>query len=120
MREILQKTVDELTGLLAQRVREMWDTYTAEDIWRHDAMFAEGYCPVDPYGSFHRRPPTAEEIAAAQIGGYRLTEMEAWPIEAEVALLRYLATHRFAVGDVWWKRGGEWKCRYYQATMMFS
>jgi hypothetical protein len=25
---------------------------------------------------------------------------------------------RFAVGEMWVKRGGMWKCRYYQATML--
>jgi len=124
MNEVVVKRKDELTDALARIVRGIWDAYLAEDAERHAGFMADDYSAVHPDGSFHTRPPTAAEIAAARISRYRLTELEAWPLGAEAALMRYLAEveaggakYRFVVGEVWVKRGVEWKCRYYQPTV---
>jgi len=124
MNEIVLKRKDALTEALAGKVRGIWDAYMAEEANLHASFMTEDYSAVHPDGSFHTRAPTAEEIAAARISGYRLTEMEAWPIGSDAALMRYLAEveagsgkYRFVVGEVWVKRHGEWKCRYYQPTI---
>jgi len=124
MNAVVLKGKDALTEMLAGKVRGIWDAYMAEDAVLHANFMAEDYSAVHPDGSFHTRPPTAKEIAAARISGYRLTEMEAWPVGSDAALMRYLAEveaggrqYHFVVGEVWVKRNGEWKCRYYQPTV---
>jgi hypothetical protein len=61
-----------LTEALAAKVRGIWDAYLAEDADLHASFMTADYSAVHPDGSFHTRPPTAEEIAAARISGYRL------------------------------------------------
>jgi hypothetical protein len=124
MNELVVKRRDALTEALAGKVRGIWDAYQAEDAKLHAGFMSADFSAVHPDGSFHTRPPTAKEIAAARISRYRLTEMEAWPVGADTALLRYLAEveaggakYHFVVGEVWVKQGSEWKCRYYQPTV---
>jgi len=124
LREIHLKGKDALTETLAENVRGIWDAYMAEDAERHAGFMTEDYSAVHPDGKFHTRPPTREEIAAARISGCRLTEMEAWPVGADAALMHYRAAveaggakYHFVVGEVWVRRGGDWKCRYYQPTV---
>jgi hypothetical protein len=76
----------------------------------------------------HPRRPTGQEIAAAPINQYSLTHLQAVPIAtmqrssliAEVAVSSggSPVTVKFAVGEVWAKQAGEWKCRYHQATVL--
>jgi ketosteroid isomerase-like protein len=77
----------------------------------------------------HPRKPTAQEVAAAPIDRYSLTQLQAVPIGHDGALATYIAvvvigsggspvTVKFAVGEVWVKQAGEWKCRYDQATIL--
>ena len=124
MNEVVLKLKEPLTGALAEKERGIWDAYMAEDAVLHASFMTGDYSAVHPDGSFHTRPPTAQEIATQRIAGYRLTEMEAWPVASDVALMRYLAEveaggrkHHFVVGEVWVKLSGEWKCRYYQPTV---
>jgi len=124
MNEVSVKKTNALTEALAEKVRGIWDAYMAEDAERHASFMTEDYSAVHPDGSFHTRPPTAKEIAVARIAGYRLTELEAWPVGSDAALMRYLAEvqadgrkYYFIVGEVWVKHAGEWKCRYYQPTV---
>ena len=129
MGEIQLAAADWLTQLIAERIRKIWDAYEAVDAAAHDELLTEDYSAVHPDGSFHPGRPTAQEIAAAPIAGYWLTRMQTWPITGEVTLARYAAEvevksagkasrFRFAVGEMWAKRAGVWKCRYYQATML--
>jgi hypothetical protein len=54
--------------------------------------------------------------------------LQAWPAGEEAAIATYTAEvqvkddessvgFKFEVGEVWLIEGGEWKCRYYHATM---
>lgn len=119
---------DDLTRILAARLREVWDAYQRLDAPAHNAILTDDYTAVHPDGSVHPRPPTAQEIAAAPIGDYSLTEVRAVPLGPDSALVNYLADVdvpsngspmrvKFVVGEIWLKRSGQWKCRYYQATL---
>jgi len=77
----------------------------------------------------HVGKPSAKEMAAAPIEDYWLRDMEAWPVGEEGAIVTYTAEvevrsglsaqrFQFAVGEVWMKHAGQWKCRYYHATML--
>jgi hypothetical protein len=118
---------DELTRALGERIESMWDAYLAADERVHSQMLADDYRAVHADGSIHLGKPTAKEIAAASIEDYWLRELQAWPVGGEGAIVSYTAETemrnglsaeraQFAVGEVWMKHDGEWKCRYYHAT----
>jgi hypothetical protein len=90
---------------------------------------AVDYRAVHPEGTLHPRKPAAQEIAAAPIDRYSLTQLPAVPIGHDGALVTHVAegmvssggsavTVKFAVGEVWSRQAGEWKCRHYRATIL--
>jgi hypothetical protein len=120
---------NELTRDLAERIQKIWDAYLIVDEAAHSGLLADDYRAVHADGTVHFGKPTAEEISAAPIEDYWLRELEAWPVGEEGAIATYNAEvevrhglsaqrFRFAVGEVWMKHSGEWKCRYYHATMV--
>jgi|SRR5271166_1530481 len=128
MGEVQSATQNELTRVLAERHREMWDAYMRVDEPAHSALLAEEFRAVHPDGTVHIGKPSAAQIAAEPIEDYWLTELQAWPAGEEAAIVTYTAEvqvrveetsagFQFEVGEVWLKAGGQWKCRYYHATM---
>jgi len=120
---------NELTRAMADCHRRMWDAYMAVDEETHSAMMTDDFRAVHPDGTVHLGKPTASEIVATPIEDYWLREMEAWPVGEEGAIVTYTAEvevrnglsaqrHQFAVGEVWIKHSGQWKCRYYHGTML--
>jgi hypothetical protein len=129
MREIITANQHPLTLALADCHRRMWDAYMAVDEKAHSEFLTADFRSVDPAGIVHTGRPTAEQIAATPIEGYRLLHMDANPIAAEAALATYTAEveiktgasmerFRFVVGEVWLNQSGGWKCRFYQATLL--
>lgn len=127
MNRIRLEKDDELTRTLAERLRSAWDAYLAMDESAHNEVLADDYRAVHADGSIHLGRPTAKEMAAAPIEDYWLRELQAWPVGGEGAIATYTADvevrnglsaerSQFAVGEVWMKHGGVWKCRYYHAT----
>jgi hypothetical protein len=121
-------TQNELTRTIAERLRELWDAYLRVDEAAHSAVLAKEYRAVHPDGTVHLGKPSATEIAAAPIEDYWLRELQVWPTGEEAAIATYTAEvevrsglsanrFKFQVGEVWWKEGGQWKCRYYHATL---
>jgi hypothetical protein len=128
MGRIQSASAGELTEALAVRLRDLWDAYVRIDEAAHSAILMEEYRAVHPDGSVHLGKPSAKEIAAAPIEDYWLTELQAWPAGDEAAIAAYTAEVevrsglsakrlKFEVGEVWLKAGGQWKCRYYHATI---
>ena len=120
---------NELTRDLAERIQKIWDTYLVADEAAHSELLADDYRAVHPDGIVHVGKPSAKEIAAEPIEDYWLRDLEAWPVGDEGAIATYTAEvevrnglsaqrFQFAVGEVWMKHGGEWKCRHYHATML--
>ena len=118
-----------MTQLLAERLRKVWDTYLVADEEVLSGLLASDYRAVHPDGTVHLGKPNAKEMAAAPIEDYWLRDVEAWSVGDEGAIVAYtaevevrngLSAQRlpFAVGEVWMKYGGEWKCRYYHATTL--
>ena len=53
-------------------------------------------------------------MASGRRGGYR----NVYTAEVEVRSGLSAQRFQFAVGEVWMKHAGQWKCRYYHATML--
>jgi len=128
MGEVHAIAENELTRVLAEKHREMWNAYMRVDEAAHSSFITEDFRAVHPDGTVHIGKPSAKEIAAEPIEDYWLTEMQAWPVGEEAAIATYTAEvqvrvdessagFKFEVGEVWLKVGGQWKCRYYHATM---
>jgi hypothetical protein len=128
MGKIQSVSQNELTKAIAERLFEIWDAYLRIDAAAHGAILMEEYRAVHPDGTVHVGKPSAEEIAARPIEDYWLTELQAWPAGDEAAIATYTAEvevrsgrsakrFKFEVGEVWLKSHGQWKCRYYHATM---
>jgi Domain of unknown function (DUF4440) len=128
MGRIQSVSQNELTQAIAARLRELWDAYVRIDAAAHSRILMEEYRAVHPNGTVHIGKPSAQEIAAAPIEDYWLRELQAWPAGEEAAIATYTAEvevrsglsakrFKFEVGEVWLKAGGQWKCRYYHATM---
>ena len=129
MGEIQLLTQSELTWTLAEKLRKMWNAWMKFDEFAHGEILAEDYRAVHPDGTVHIGKPRAAEMAAQRIEDYWLRELQAWPVGEEAAIVTYTAEvqapkgvapqrTRFLVGEVWVKRGGKWKCRYYHATIL--
>lgn len=128
MGEVRATAQNELTSTIAERLRGVWDAYRRVDAEAHGALLAKEYRAVHPDGTVHIGKPSAVELAAEPIEDYWLTELQAWPAGEEAAIATYTAEvqvkndgssvgFKFEVGEVWLKEGGQWKCRYYHATM---
>jgi hypothetical protein len=131
MNDVSLATDDVLTHTLAGRVKLLWDTHRSVDAARLSALLTDDYTAVLQDGSVHLHKPTEQEIASQEIDHYQLTHLRAVPIGPESALVTYIAgigiashisptTIKFAVGEVWLKQSGDWKCRYYQATKVLE
>jgi hypothetical protein len=119
----------ELTRAIARRLAQLWDANLMADEPAHSALLADDYRAVHPDGTMHLGKPSAKDMAEGPIEDYWLRDLEAWPVGDEGAIVTYTAEIevrsglsaqrlRFAVGEVWMKHRGEWKCRYYHGTML--
>lgn len=120
---------DSLTDALSGRIQLEWDAYHSIDVPTHSSLLTDDYVAVHPDGAIRHGKPSAEQIAQAAIDQYSLTELRAVRLGDDGALVTYIAeigvgSHisprvaKFAVGEVWIKQYGDWKCRYYQATTL--
>jgi hypothetical protein len=129
MKEVLLATDDVLTQTLADRLKTLWDARRSVDAARLNSLLTADYAAVHPDGTVHSHKPTEQEIASEEMNHYQLSHLRAAPIGRGAALVTYIAevgiashiapaTVRFAVGEVWIKKFRDWKCRYYQATVL--
>lgn len=126
MGEIRLLNQTELTWMMAEKLRKLWNAWVSHDEAAHNELLAEDYRAVYPDGTVHQGGPSRAEMAAQPVEEYWLAELQAWPVGDEAAIVSYAAEvkpprnerrFRFLVGEVWVKHGGKWKCRYYHATV---
>jgi ketosteroid isomerase-like protein len=127
LKEVSKPTTSaDLTSAISPLIQQIWDAYRKGDATAHNALLTDDYTAVHPDGLLHSRKPTAQEIQAAPIGEYILSDIRVVSTGPETALANYLATVevpgdnaklvKFFVGELWVKQAGRWKCRYYQPT----
>jgi len=121
----------ELRSTLSALIQRIWHAYQDGNAIAHNALLTSDSSAVHPDGSLHLRPPTKEEILAGPLAAFSLTNLQVAQLTPDTALVNYLAdvtalpaasnVHvRYQVGEVWVKKGGEWKRRYYQPTVLPS
>ena len=118
---------DALTEAIRPRLLAIWEHYQKQEAEAHNALLADDYQAVGPDGSLRSRKPTPQEIAKAPLTAFTLVQVRAIPLGLDAALMTYTAEvdgpsdgkmiHvTYQVVEVWVRRAGEWKCRYYQGT----
>ena len=116
-----------LTEAIRPRLHAIWEHYKNQEAAAHNALLADDYQAVHPDGTLRNRKPTPQEIAQAPLTAYTLVQVKAVPLGPDAALVTYTAEVTgpsggkiihvtYQVGEVWVRRSGEWKCRYYHGT----
>jgi hypothetical protein len=119
--------IPDITDAIRTRLVTQWEAWKNKDTASNDAVIAEEFDSFCPDGSRRVGKPTAEQMAAEPIAGYKLSEFRAVPLGADAALVTYFAhvslpnddaEYPMAVGEFWVKRAGEWFIRGFSGTLI--
>ena len=117
--------MSEVTEAISARLVAQWEAWKNQDAASNNAIIADEFDSFWPDGSRHVGKPTAEQMSAQPIAGYKLSQLRVVPLGADAALVTYLAhvtvpgdnvEHPMAVGEFWVKRAGKWYVRGYSGT----
>ncbi len=120
-------TQDALTKTIAGRLREQLTAFKKGDAATYNTYLTEDYRSITAIGTLHFYRPTSQEFASFPIDQFIVSQLQAVPIGQEGALVTYIlqliplntSALKLAVGEVWVKQNGVWKCQYSQATVTF-
>jgi len=118
----------QVQSLLETNVKTEWEAFKNKDKKAYSDLLAEDFLAVedDNQGQRNKNAATAE-IDHSVINSYNLFALKILPLESNAALVTYELTmlfppkaavrfKRVLVSEVWLKREGQWKMRYYQET----
>jgi hypothetical protein len=117
--------IQEMTQAIRARLLTQWEAWKNQDPVSNDAVIADEFDSFSPDGLRHTGKPTAEQMAAQPIAGYKLSQFRAVPVGADAALVTYFAevtipgdkaVYAMAVGEFWVKRTGQWFIRGFSGT----
>jgi hypothetical protein len=120
----------ELLATLVRLEKRLWKKFTTKDKVGFAAMVTDDYTEV-AVGGFGERDlqGTLDSFQDITIDSYALSDFRLTKFGSSAALLRYNVSAkgslgsqefsgRLAVGEIWMKRGGQWKSFRYQATIV--
>ena len=119
--------IPDITEAIRARLVTQWEAWKSQDTASNDAVIADEFDSYCPDGTRRVGKPTAEQMAAEPIAGYKLSEFRAVPLGADAALVTYFAhvslpnddtEYPMAVGEFWVKRAGEWFIRGFSGTLI--
>ena len=122
-----EETITATTDAIRARLVAQWEAWKNQDTASNDAVIADEFDSFTPDGTRRVGKPTAEQMAAQPIAGYKLSEFRAVPLGVDAALVTYFAhislpndnaEYPMAVGEFWVKRAGEWFIRGYSGTLI--
>ena len=117
-----------LNQVLESNVKAEWDAFKKKDKQAYSNLLADDFTAIEDDGEGMRKKTTAvAEIDKSVIHDYKLFALTTMPIDANAALVTYEITFEFPPGvqvrfkrvfvsELWLKRNGEWKERFYQET----
>ena len=117
--------VREMTEAIRARLLVQWEAWKNHDAASNDAVIAPEFDSISPDGLHRTGKPSAEQMAAQPIAGYKLSQFRAVPVGEDAALVTYFAevtipgdsaVYPMAVGEFWVKRGGQWFIRGFSGT----
>lgn len=111
---------------LEAKVRKAWEDFKNKDKDSFAAILADGFTEVEDDGAGPRDAKAeVAEIDEFNLDTYTLKGFSIKPIGADVALVTYMADYsvrgqsvreKAAYGEVWVRRGNDWKLLYVQET----
>ena len=120
-------SIPDMTEAIRARLVTQWEAWKNQDLASNDAVIADEFDSFCPDGTRRVGKPTAGQMAAEPIAGYKLSEFRAVPLGADAALVTYFAhvslpnddtEYPMAVGEFWVKRAGEWFIRGFSGTLI--
>lgn len=121
-------TPSPLEAMFGDKVKTEWEAFKNKDKKAYSGLLAEDFVAVeDDNQGMRNKQAAAGEIDRSVINSYNLFSLKATPLNDNAALVTYeltmlfppRATVRFKrvlVAELWLKREGQWKLRYYQET----
>jgi hypothetical protein len=117
-----------LDALLEAKIRASWAAFKNRDKKAYGEFLADDYQAVEADGDGARsKQHMLRESEASMMTEYALSFFKVTPLGPDAAFVRYEAFFRFPaksavkfekvyIGEVWVKRGGQWKSLHYQET----
>jgi len=117
-----------LKEMFEAKVRSEWEALKNKDKKAYGDLLAEDYQGVEIDGSGERNKiQSINEMADGNVFNYTLERLKVMPLGADAAFVIYEVTMQFPpraqvrysrvyIGEVWVKRGGQWKELHYQET----
>ena len=119
---------DGLKQMFEARVKAEWEAIKNKDKKAYADLLADDYQGVEVDGKGERTKNQAlNELAEGNISNYTLWGFKLLPLGADATFVIYEVTELFPpksvvrysrvyIGEVWVKRGGQWKELHYQET----
>jgi hypothetical protein len=119
-----------IAGVLESKVRKAWEDYKTKDKADLASLFADDFRIFqDGDTAFGDKKADVEEVDTLNVRDYNLSNFTVTPIEKDGALVTYFAEFtmvpsgqevhvKIVVGEVWAKRGNEWKAIYAQGSAL--
>ena len=113
---------------LEAKVREAWEDFKTKNKDAFAAILADGFTEAEEDGNgFRDAKAEVAEIDQFDLDKYTLTDFKVRPIGSDGALVTYMAEYsgkvagqpvseKDAVGEVWVRRGKDWKVLHVQET----
>ena len=114
--------------MLEANVKTEWDAFQKKDKKAYSDLLADDFVAVEDDGQGQRtKAAVLGEIDRSNIYKYFLFSFKALPLNPDAALVTYELTTQFPpsaqvrlkrvlIVELWVKRDGQWKQRYYQET----
>ena len=117
-----------LKELLEANVRTEWEAFKKKDKKAYSDLLADDFVAVeDDNEGMRKKSAATAEVDRSVVSNYHLFALNVIPLDSDAALVTYELTLEFPpkaqvrlkrvlVSEVWLKRNGQWKERYYQET----
>ena len=121
-------TSSQLEAIFGDKVKTEWEAFKNKDKNAYADLLAEDFAAVeDDNQGMRDKRAAANEIDRSVINSYNLFALKVLPLNDQAALVTYELTmvfppksavrlKRVMVAELWLKREGQWKLRYYQET----
>ncbi|HEY6972187.1 MAG TPA: nuclear transport factor 2 family protein [Candidatus Angelobacter sp.] len=117
-----------LKETLEANVKTEWDAFKNKNKQAYSDLLAEDFVAIEDDGEGTRKKSAAvAEVDKSVVNNYHLFALTVLPLDSNAALVTYEITLEFPlkvqvrfkrvlVSEIWLKRNGQWKERYYQET----
>ena len=117
-----------LETLLEAKVKAEWEAFKNKDKKAYSDLLADDFIGIeDDSQGMRNKDKAIAEIDSSVVNSYNLFAFRVLPLNPNAALVTYELTmlfppkaqvrfKRVLVSELWLKRDGQWKMRYYQET----